>query len=492
MCLNIFLNETLLIFMQNSAFTSILSLVDHTYLSEELRHLRKIGLESLIDALNAVLPHNLISNSISLCDTDIRIDTDIIPINSFSKILIIGGGKATGKMCEAVLQIFKDRFPLKGLINVPYGQKFPTVLQSPLKKAQVRVNFCAHPVPDEAGMKGVQEMLRMIENSPADTLVIALISGGGSALMPLPAPGISMNKLQAVNKLLLESGATIQEINCVRKHLSAFKGGQLARVVSPRKLISLIISDVIGNDLQSIASGPTVPDNTTFQDAKTICDHYSIFHQFSPSIQQRILEGIKGTIEDTPKSGDSIFSSSETYIIGSAATSAKVALESLHNQGFFGEIFSHALQGEAKEFGKDLISIINNNSHEKRPKILIGTGEFTVTLQGKGKGGRNQEMLLGFLCTLIQNPSLIPKNCCFVLISGAFDGIEGNSPAMGAIVDSSSLARVQKLGLEPSSYLQRNDSYRFFQKLGDSIVTGQTGTNVNDMLLVLIGNAKKE
>ena len=466
-------------------FSEIVKLGKNAEISGPLQNLRRIGLEALVRAINTVLPHNLMNSYLQVTEKYIQIGQDQISRSSFKDILIIGGGKATGNMCQALLDIFQDRFPLKGVINIPYGQAVPSILESPLKKAQVKINFCAHPVPDDAGLQGVQEMLSLIETASNNTLVLALISGGGSALMPYPAHGISLKDVQDVNRLLLDCGASIQEINCVRKHISGFKGGHLARLIAPRKLYSLIISDVIGNDLQTIASGPTVPDHTTFQEAKKICTHYNMFSQLPQSVQERLQLGIEGTIEETPKPGHIIFESTKTIILGSAETSAQSAYAYLLQHEMNPEIFSHNLQGEAQDFGKNLISLISKNESQI-PKVLIGTGEFTVTIHGKGTGGRNQEMLLGFLSKLNDNPHAIPNYLSFVVISGAFDGIEGSSPAMGAIIDSESFSRMKKKYLNPDLYLESNDSYRFFRELNDNIITGQTGTNVNDMVLILI------
>ena len=469
-----------------SVFSDILSLAQNPEISPSLQKLRQIGLGSVVCALDSVLPRNLIQSFVLVTDEYLQIGSEQIPLASFHKILILGGGKATGGMCQAILNIFQDNFEVSGIINIPYGQDFPDMIVSPQKMAQIKVNFCAHPVPDEAGLRGVQEMISLLTKSSRDTLVIALISGGGSALMPYPAHGISLSEIQIVNRLLLECGASIQEINCIRKHLSGFKGGQLARLAAPRKLYSFLISDVIGNDLQTIASGPTVPDHTTFQMAKQISDKYMIFSKYPLSVQRRIAQGLEGSIEETPKSGNSLFFSSKTIIIGSAETSANQTCQYLMDHKIIPNIFSHEIQGEARFFSQKLISLISKVDFERETMALVGTGELTVKIRGNGVGGRNQEMLLGFLSYLSKTPVNIPDDIEYVIIAGAFDGIEGNSPAMGAIIDSESLHRMNLLELDPDFYLRNNDSYHFFKQLGDSLITGQTGTNVNDMVLVLI------
>ncbi|WP_371802276.1 glycerate kinase [Candidatus Lokiarchaeum ossiferum] len=469
-----------------SPFSKILSIAQKPEISLSLRQLRQIGLESIVCALEAVLPQNLIESYVSISDDYLQIGSEKISVTSFKKILILGGGKASGGMCQALLAILQDRFEISGLINIPYGQNIPDLLVSPQKKAKVNINFCAHPVPDESGLNGVQEMLSKLRNSSHDTLVITLISGGGSALMPYPAQGISLDEIKSVNRLLLECGASIQEINCIRKHISNFKGGQLARVAVPRRIYSLIISDVVGNDLQTIASGPTVPDQSTFHMAKQISEKYQIFSKFPLSVQQRIDHGTEGCIPETPKPGADIFSSAKSFIIGSAETSANRVCRYLIDHQIIPHIFSHNLQGEAQLYGQNLISLIESYKNEERTTALIGTGEFTVKIHGNGVGGRNQEMLLGFLSHVSKNSDNVLGDIEFVIIAGAFDGIEGNSSAMGAIIDSESLQRMNALELDPKLYLQNNDSYHFFQHLGDNLITGQTGTNVNDMVLILI------
>ncbi len=306
---------------QELRFRELLELAEKSDLPSEMQDLRRIGLEGFIIGLNAVLPRSLMQKSVNITEQTILFDCDSVSINSFSNILIVGGGKATAQMCEALIEILGEKFPFQGAINIPKGQSVPEMLLSPNGTSSVQVTFSSHPIPDENGIQGVQRMLDLIAASSEDTLIIALISGGGSALMPYPANNITLEEKQAVNKLLLKCGASIQEINAVRKHLSKFKGGQLSKFAFPRRVISLILSDVIGNDLQTIASGPTVPDLTSFKSVMDICTRYEIFDQLPPSVQQRIINGCGGLIPETPKPDPTIFDQTTNIIIGSAETS---------------------------------------------------------------------------------------------------------------------------------------------------------------------------
>jgi glycerate 2-kinase len=463
-------------------------------LPERIKKLREIGLNGLIEGLNSVLPENLMRNYVNISEIGLEIEHDLIPFDSFSKILIIGGGKATANMCGSLVEIIGNKLPFSGVINIPYGQNSQYIdgnqIFSKSKKSFVDINFCSHPIPDEAGVIGVQKMLDLLSNSDEKTLIITLISGGGSSLMPLPANGLTLDDLQQVNKLLLECGANIQEVNCVRKHISAFKGGQLSVTAYPRKIYSLIISDVIGNDLQTIASGPTVPDLTFFATAVEICQRYHIMGRLPAVVRERLLEGEENKIDETPKPGSNIIENTTNLVIGSADTSAAAVLNYFLNSGIESEIFSHNLEGEARNFGINLCDMLPKFKSKNYLAVFIGTGEFTVTIKGKGKGGRNQEMLLAFLAELKSDPEYKAHHLNYVIISGAFDGIEGNSPALGAIIDSTSIEYIDSLKINPVPFLEDNNSYEFFEKIGDAIVTGQTGTNVNDMLLIIIEKNK--
>uniref|UniRef100_A0A6B2L503 MOFRL-associated domain-containing protein n=1 Tax=Arcella intermedia TaxID=1963864 RepID=A0A6B2L503_9EUKA len=393
---------------------------------------------------------------------------------------------------------------VRGSLNIPYGQEYKSNEEFP-----IHFNYSAHPTPDESGMVGAKNILKIVQSTSAQSLVFVLISGGGSALLPLPAGDLTLDDLKQTNSVLLNNGLSIQQLNTIRKHTDALKGGQLARWITSTgaHCISLILSDVVGDDLQVIASGPTAPDVTTFKDVLNICESTHIWDKLPKKIVEHITNGVNNVIPDTPKPTDPFFGSQvKNFLIGSASVSAAAVsnhLKSVH--GFeHVSIFTSEMEGEASEFGFKLPSLIEKllQSANTTAKTIafIGTGEFTVTIKGKGRGGRNQEMLLAFLIQLqkISKTKEDPLQFYdFAICSAAFDGIEGNSPAMGAIVSSETLEKLKlklnEVDADKRSYyenlqkiLDNNDSHTFFQFLGDAIITGQTGTNVNDMLLILL------
>jgi glycerate-2-kinase len=467
-------------------FDHLLQLAERPELPEPIRGLRRDGLRALAAALHSVLPEVLLPDKVQLDDDALAVVDLTVPRAAFSRIVVVGGGKATAGMCRSLVERLDERTPFTGAINIPYGQPVPGKITAPGRRGAVDVTFCRHPIPDEAGVAGVERMRRTIAASPADALVLALISGGGSALMPLPAEGITIEDKMAVNRLLLSCGASIQEINCVRKHLSRIKGGGLSATAHPRRVFSLIISDVVGDDLQTIASGPTVPDATTYAEAVDIVRRHGILHRLPERVRRRLAAGLAGRVPETPKPGDPIFAGTVNRIIGSARTAAAVARQGLAERGYQAGIFTTELHGEARRYGAQLAHRLPGLRTGGSRLAAIGTGEFTVTLRGSGRGGRNQEMLLGLLNTLQKNPDLETHRLSWVVISAAFDGIEGNSEAMGALIDSTSLKRLQGLNIDLRSHLERNDAKTVFEALGDLLVTGQTGTNVNDMTLILV------
>lgn len=451
--------------------------------------LRIIGLEALEVAISSVEPSKLIQNNVKIIDDKLVIHKDKFDLNKFENIFIIGGGKASARMALSLEEILKKHPKIKyeGFINIPEGQQISNYGSS----SEIRMNFASHPIPNENGLIGTKAMVKIVENTTKTDLIICLISGGGSALLPLPKRGITLEDLQKVNSLLLASGASIHEINTIRKHLSDFKGGNLAKKVhntSKATLITLIISDVVGNKLDSIASGPTVPDLTTFYEAYDILKKYSLIDKVPPSVKKVIEKGLNNPSLENPKKHDVCFNNVHNYLIGSVNLAAKEVLNYLHSQSFKSDYFTNKIVGEAQDFGNDLNKLISNklNLYTKKSgkhKIaLIGSGELTVTIRGKGIGGRNQEMLLSFLDT-IKNEKIFYR---FLILSINFDGIEGNSKAMGALADNTLLNQLNIEKINTKSYLDNNDSNGFFKLLKCEIITGPTGINVNDLLIVLI------
>jgi hydroxypyruvate reductase len=344
------------------------------------------------------------------------------------------------------------------------------------------LNESAHPVPDEAGFRGAQRIVKLLEKTGKKDLVIFLISGGGSALFPYPAEGLGLEDMQKVTKTLLEVGADIHEINAIRKHLSLVKGGRLARFAFPSPLISLILSDVIGDDLDSIASGPTVPDQSTFGDCLHILDKYRIWDRM-PSVVVEIMEkGVRGEIEESPKAGDPVFERTQNIIIGSNIQAVEAAENRAHKLGYNTLILSTFIQGETKDVARVHAAvakeILSSDNPIGRPACVVSGGETTVTIQGKGLGGRNQEFALAAAIDIAGLKDV-------VVLSAGTDGTDGPTDAAGAMADGNTIERAENMGMDAELFLRENDSFHFFQPLGDLVITGPTHTNVMDLRLVL-------
>jgi len=451
--------------------------------------LRRVGLEVLEIAIKSVEPSKLIQNNVKIIDGKLNIQKDKFDLNKFSNIFIIGGGKASAQMTLALEKILKKQPKIKyeGFINIPEGQIIRDY--SPLSK--IKMNRASHPIPNEKGLTGTKEMVKIVENATKNDLIICVISGGGSALLPLPKQGITLEDLQKVNSLLLASGASIHEINIIRKHLSDFKGGNLAKKVhntSKATLITLIISDVVGNNLDSIASGPTVPDLTTFKQAYDVLKKYNLSDKIPSSIKKIIEKGLNNSRLENPKEKDVCFTNIHNYLIGSVNLAVEEVSANLKDFNFIIDYFTNEIIGEAVDFGKKLHELISiklkpyTKKQGKHKLALIATGELTVTIKGKGVGGRNQEMLLSFLDN-VKNKEI---DYNFLIIGANLDGIEGNSKAMGALIDNFSLNQIKNEKIKTKSYLENNDSNSFFKLLKSEIITGPTGINVNDLLLILI------
>ena len=455
-------------------------------LNENQLILRKVAIQGLEIAIGAVKPKILVENSIKVRNNSLLIQNDEYKLSNYQKIYIIGGGKAAAEMLFSLESILSkvEKLDYEGIINVPKG----SVNSKMLGGNKIKINYASHPIPDENGLNGTKQMMRIIEKSQKNDLVFCLISGGGSALLPLPKRGISLEDLQKVNTLLLASGASIDKINIIRKHLSDFKGGNLAKKVyttSRATLISIIISDVVGDKLDSIASGPTIPDNSTFTDAIDILTEYNIYEKIPMSVIHHLEEQLLDDYKETPKINDECFSNVHNYLIGSVKSAVCELKSFLENQGFKVKYFSKNMNGEAKEYGKSLSAIISPylETLNKDIKIaLIGTGELTVTIRGNGIGGRNQEMLLSFL----NNIKSKKFQYNFSILSANLDGIEGNSKAMGALADNYTLKQMISRSIDTEKLLENNDSNKFFKIVESEIVTGPTGCNVNDLLLILL------
>lgn len=353
-----------------------------------------------------------------------------------------------------------------------------------LPLSKVRLLQAGHPLPDDNGLAATRAVRDLVTQAAADDLVVCLLSGGASALLPAPAAGISLGEKLTTTELLLGCGASIQEINCVRKHLSTLKGGGLARLVAPRKLLTLVLSDVVGDPLDVIASGPTVPDPTSFAEAMAVVDRYQLLQRLPAAVRQRLEQGCAGHIPETPKPRESCFAGQVVQLVGSNAQSLAAAAAAAMRLGYTPLVLTSSLTGETREVAAVHAAIarelVASGQPLPPPVCLLSGGETTVTLRGSGRGGRNQEFALAAALGIAELADV-------VILSGGTDGTDGPTDAAGAIVDGSTLHRARQLGLDPARHLQQNDAYPLFAALGDLLITGPTNTNVMDLQLILAG-----
>ena len=394
---------------------------------------------------------------------------------SLRRVIVVGAGKAGAAMAGAVEEILGDRVA-GGLVNVKAGHT------APLRR--VRLCEAAHPVPDEAGVEGARRMLALLRDAGEGDLVIACISGGGSALLPLPAEGLGLPDKQEVTRRLLACGATIREINAVRKHLSAMKGGLLARAAAPAAVLACIISDIIGDPLDAIASGPTAADPTTFADALGILDRYGLREKVPAAARAHLEAGARGERPETPKPGDPIFTRVTNVLVANNTQAVEAAEVEAKQLGLHALVLSTTVDGETREVARVHAAVAREVRTFGRPvappACVISGGETTVTLRGEGKGGRNQEFVLAAALALEGVPGA-------VVFSAGTDGTDGPTDAAGAVADGETCARARSLGLDPQAHLDHNDAYPLFHALGDLVITGPTLTNVMDLRLLLIG-----
>ncbi len=383
------------------------------------------------------------------------------------KLIVIGAGKASAAMARAVEQHWFGE--LEGLIVTRYDHAVPT--------QHIEIVEASHPVPDEAGMKAAERILEIAQQAGPDDHVLCLISGGGSALLSLPVDAIDFAEKQDINKQLLTSGASISEMNCVRKHFSKVKGGRLAAAAYPAALTTLAISDVPGDDLSIIASGPTVPDSSTRFDALNIINKYDI------SVSDSAINWLNCPESETPKADDVVFSTTTTKLVATPMMSLEAAKKLVLDNGMTPLVLSDELEGEAREVGKVHASIarhiLKHSTPVKPPAVILSGGETTVTVRHKGRGGRNTEFLLGYVLQSQGDERTFAIAC-------DTDGIDGSEDNAGAIATPDTLSRAQALNVKAEDYLQNNDAYSFFEILDDLVVSGPTLTNVNDFRAVLI------
>lgn len=390
-----------------------------------------------------------------------------LPAERDGRLIVVGAGKASAAMAKAL----EDHWPgaLEGLVVTRYGFGAPCT--------RIEIVEAAHPVPDAAGQAAAARILERVSGLGPDDRVLALISGGGSALLAAPAAGVTLADKQALTSALLKSGASIHEMNCVRKHLSAIKGGRLAAAAWPASILTLAISDVAGDDPEVIASGPTVGDPTTCADALAIIDRYAI--GISAELRARLE---RGELE-TPKPGDVRLERAEFRIVASPSLALKAAADAARAAGVTALVLGDEIEGEAREVARVLAGIAKSCARHGAPAatpcVLLSGGEATVTIRGQGRGGRNSELMLALAIALQGHPRISA-------LAGDTDGIDGSEDNAGALISPDTLSRARLLGIDPQAALADNDAYGFFAALGDLLVTGPTLTNVNDFHAILI------
>ena len=435
-------------------------------------HVRAFLGRVMRSALAAVDPAEAVRRSVQRRGSRLRIGGRWHDLRAYRRIVAVGAGKASARMAIALEELLGPALS-DGLVVVKYGHGAAT--------RAIRVVEAGHPVPDEAGEKAAEATVRLLRGLSGHDLVFVLLSGGASSLWPSPAPGVTLADKQRTTQLLLRSGATIQEMNVVRKHLSAMKGGRLAAATSAQ-VVSLILSDVIGDDLGSIGSGPTAPDPSTFHDAAAILRRYALWPRLSSRVRRHVLRGTRGVEPETPKSGSAIFRRVHNVIIGNNQLFVEAAAREAKRAGFEPIVLTTSLTGEAREaakwFGAMAREIVMHERPVSRPACLLAGGELTVTVQGDGLGGRAQE----FALAAAQHIGGFRGISVAALAS---DGNDGPTDAAGAVVDGKTVTRAAAHGLDAAESLRANDAYRFFKAMGGHLTTGPTGTNVNDLHLLI-------
>ena len=437
--------------------------MDHRIIAEQI----------LLAGIERVRPDRLVTNTITISDNSLNIGELTFPLEIIENIYVIGAGKATGSMASEVEKILGDKIS-GGHIVVKYGHS--------CKLKYLDITEAGHPFPDSNGFKATLDILQIAQDAGHNDLVICLLSGGGSALLPDCPEGLSNDDLISLNSILVNSGACIKEINAVRKHLSVVKGGQLARTVYPATLISLILSDVPGDQLDVIASGPTTPDPTTYVQAWSVLENFNLLSAVPKRILEYLQKGVDGEIADTPKEGDPVFERSHNILIGNNRLALEAAGAKAQEFNINSVIIDDELQGDINSIAEYLVETalsFRNDENEIKPVCLLFGGETTVKMTGSGMGGRNQHLAL--LCSkLLQN---VPG---ITILSAGTDGTDGPTNAAGAVVDSVTMQLADSRNINTEKYLAEFDSYHFFKKVGGHIITGPTLTNVMDIIVIII------
>ncbi len=415
-----------------------------------------------------------IKTNVRLRDDYLQIADRSYRLSNIRNILVVGCGKAAAKMALAIEDLLGDRVS-GGIVVVKYGYA--------LSLERIKVVEAGHPIPDEAGVDGAHQIIELVRTAGENDLVLFLISGGGSALLPGPADGLTLAEKQRTTQMLLQSGATIQEVNAVRKHISKLKGGRFAKLVAPANLVSLILSDVIGDSLEAIASGPTVADSTTYGDCLEIMRRYDLTDKMPHAVVDLLRRGAEGAVDETPKTSDAIFHKVQNVIIGSNRAALNGAARQAETFGYQTRVLSSSVEGESLTVAKSHAALVKEIARRDQPLRLpacvISGGETTVTIRGDGLGGRNQEFALAAAVEIDGLDGVI-------ILSGGTDGTDGPTDAAGGIVDASTVQRGKARGLDATAFLARNDSYHFLKATDDLLITGPTFTNVMDLQVMLV------
>jgi glycerate 2-kinase len=439
------------------------------------RRARRLVVETLQFTLTSVDPRVLVSQKVKSRGEKLHVENRVIPLGGYDRIFVVGAGKASGAMVEALEPILGNRLT-GGLVVVPSGQESP-------KLERVRSVTASHPTPDTSSVNAAKAITTLVEKLNSRDLLICVISGGGSALLSLPTEPLTIDDKGSVARLLMNAGATIVELNTVRKHLSMIKGGWLAKRSRAGRILGLVISDVVGDRLDSIASGPISPDTTAFSDAIAVLRRHNLWEKIPSSVTRVLSEGTKGNLPETPKPGDPCFQKVSYHILGNNRVACTSARKYLRSKGIKAETLTSFATGEARCLGSFIGAIAREiaqfDEPFRRPCAFVLGGETTVTVTGSGLGGRNQE------CTMACAEKIRGLKGVAMASIGS-DGIDGPTNAAGAIADGMTISRSEQLALKFDELLAQNDSYRFFLPLKDLVMTGRTNTNVNDVSVVVL------
>jgi glycerate 2-kinase len=440
-----------------------------------LKQLRRDARRIFASGVAAVDPVEAVRRHLHRRDDRLEVAGRGYALSKYRHVYVVGAGKASGRMARAVKKVLGEAIDA-GVVIVKYGYS--------VRLKNIAVVEAGHPLPDAAGATATRRIIDILEKAGQDDLIFFLLSGGGSALLPCPADGLTLEDKQRTTQVLLDGGATIHEINAIRKHISKVKGGRLARLAYPATVVALILSDVVGDSLESIASGPTVPDSSTFADCLRVIERYQLGAKIPPAVKSFLQGGARGEISETPKAADPVFGRVQNVLIGSNRLALEAARREAKALGYNCLLLSSLVEGETQTVAALHAAIAKEISTTgnpiRRPACVISGGETTVTVHGSGLGGRNQEFALAAAIQLAGVKRV-------VVLSGGTDGTDGPTNAAGGIVDGQTLQRARVKRLDAARYLRDNDSYHFLRATGDLLITGPTYTNVMDLHAVLIG-----